>query len=410
MADQRIHFKNKDQQQLAARLALPPHGRVQAYTLFAHCFTCTKNLKAIKNINRALTQAGFAVLSFDFTGLGESEGDFADTNFSSNVEDLEAAAAFLEKEYEAPRLLIGHSLGGTAVLMASRRMKSADAVVTIGAPAEAGHVSRLFAGEHDAIRQKGEAEVSIGGRPFLIKKQFLDDLEALNREKILAKLNRALLVMHAPGDKVVGIDNAATIYQEALHPKSYISLDTADHLLSRAEDSLYAGSMIAAWVSRYLDRRAHTPLTTDKQVVSRTADSFTTEIQTDQHDLLADEPLDAGGEDLGPSPYELLNASLGACTGMTLRMYANHKKWPLDEVRVHLQHQKIHAKDCEGCENSSQKIDVIERVIELEGDLTEAQRKRLMEIARKCPVHKTLSASVKVESYFREQDKQKEKE
>ncbi|MFP4090521.1 MAG: alpha/beta fold hydrolase [Cyclobacteriaceae bacterium] len=401
MGSQSIRFQNQDQQQLAAYLELPPDGKTKAYAIFAHCFTCNKNLKAVRNISRALTQGGFAVLRFDFTGLGESEGDFADTNFSSNVDDLLAAAAYLEKEYEAPKLLVGHSLGGTAVLMASRRVKSAEAVVTIGSPADPEHVSRLFKNDLGKIQKEGYAEVQLGGRPFTIKKQFLDDLKEISDKKLLGKLNRALLIMHAPGDETVSIDNAATIYQEALHPKSFISLDTADHLLSDSQDSLYAGNMIVAWVNRYVQTHTQTRLTTDKQVVSRTLDGFTTEITTDEHALLADEPLEVGGSDLGPSPYELLNASLGACTGMTLRMYADHKKWPLNEVRVHLQHKKIHAQDCDSCEKNENKIDQIERTIELEGDLNEDQKKRLMEIADKCPVHRTLSSAVEVKSVLR---------
>lgn len=395
MSSSRITFPNQEGLELAAYLDKPVDGRAKAYALFAHCFTCNKNLKAVVNITRALTQSGFAVLRFDFTGLGESEGDFADTNFSSNVEDLLAAADFLKEHYEVPRLLIGHSLGGAAVLIAASRIRSIRALVTIGAPADPEHVTRLFTEDLDTIRQQGKAEVNLSGRPFTIKKQFLDDIREARQNHSLKKINRPVLIMHAPSDQTVSIDNAKEIYEQVLHPKSFISLDQADHLLSRKEDSLYAGNLIASWVSRYIQTHEPTHLTTDKQVVTRTADRFTTEIMTDEHALLADEPLDIGGDDLGPSPYELLSASLGACTGMTLRMYANHKKWPLKEVRVHLQHEKIHAKDCE---DGKQKIDKIERVIELEGDLSAEQKERMLEIANKCPVHKTLHSPVRIES------------
>ena len=399
MSSTHITFTNQEGFELAARLEKPVDGRARAYAIFAHCFTCNKNLNAVVNITRALTQGGFAVLRFDFTGLGESEGDFADTNFSSNVDDLVAAANYLKENHESPHLLIGHSLGGAAVLMAAMRLRDVKAIATIGAPAQTEHVTRLFTDKIDKIEEEGKAEVSLSGRPFTIKKQFLDDLKKVQEDHDLRKINRPVLILHSPADKTVSVDNAREIYQELLHPKSFISLDEADHLLSQKEDSLYVGSMIASWVGRYIKTHEPTHLTTDKQVVTRTTDRYTTEIMTDEHALLADEPLEVGGDDLGPSPYELLSASLGACTGMTIRMYANHKKWPLKEVRVHLQHQKIHAKDCE---DEKQKIDRIERVIDIEGDLSEDQRKRILEIANKCPVHKTLHNKVEVISTLRE--------
>ena len=399
MSSSHIKFTNQAGQELAARLEKPVDGRAKAYAIFAHCFTCNKNLNAVINITRALTQCGFGVLRFDFTGLGESEGDFADTNFSSNVDDLVAAAKYLQENHESPKLLVGHSLGGAAVLIAAKQLRDLEAIATIGAPAQPEHVTRLFTDEIDTIEKEGKAEVLLSGRPFTIKKQFLDDLKEAHEAHDLKKINRPVLIMHSPADSTVSIDNAREIYQELLHPKSFISLDRADHLLSNKEDSLYAGNMIASWVNRYIKTHEPTHLTTDKQVVTRTTDRYTTEIMTDEHAMLADEPLDIGGDDLGPSPYELLSASLGACTGMTLRMYADRKKWPLKEVRVHLQHQKIHAKDCE---DEKQKIDQIERVIEIEGDLSEDQRKRILEIANKCPVHKTLHSRVKIVSSLRE--------
>lgn len=396
MAAIKVNFKNSLGQDLSARLEKPANSHPKASAIFAHCFTCNKNLTAIANISRALAQAGFAVLRFDFTGLGESEGDFADTNFSSNIEDLQAAAHYLKAEHEAPKLLIGHSLGGAAVLVASLRIASVEAVVTIGAPSDPEHVMRLFTEDLGVIEREGKAEVNISGRSFMIKKQLIDDLRQARENHDFQKIRKPLLIMHSPADKVVDIENAATIYKQAHHPKSFVSLDQADHLLSDKEDSLYAGNMIASWISRYIKTHEPSHLTTDKQVVTRTQETFTTEIMTDEHSLMADEPLDVGGNDLGPSPYELLTASLGACTGMTLRMYANHKNWHLKEVRVHLQHQKIHASDCEACEDESQKIDQIERIIEIEGDLSDEQKERLLEIANKCPVHKTLNSPTEI--------------
>ncbi len=402
MSAHKVSFKNAQGEQLAARLELPANGQARAYAIFAHCFTCSKNLTAIANISRALAQSGFAILRFDFTGLGESEGDFADTNFSSNVDDLEAAAEYLNKKYQAPKLLIGHSLGGTAVLLASLRIKSVEALVTIGSPADPAHVTRLFIQDIGVIDREGKAEISISGRPFTIKKQFLNDLQHAHQHGEIGTIKKPLLIMHSPVDKIVDIDNATAIYRQAHHPKSFISLDKADHLLSKKEDSQYVGNMIASWASQYIKTKEAAHLSTDKQVVTRTREGFTTEIMADEHSLIADEPTEVGGNDFGPSPYELLAASLGACTGMTLRMYADRKQWPLEEVRVHLLHQKIHANDCEACEDDSQKIDQIERFIEIEGDLSDQQKEKLLEIAEKCPVHKILHNPTKVITKLRE--------
>lgn len=397
-----ITFPNSEGQQLAARLEMPADNDPRAFAIFAHCFTCSKNLNAVAHISRALTQAGMAVLRFDFTGLGESEGDFSDTNFSTNVQDLEAAANFLENNYEAPKLLVGHSLGGAAVLIASTQIQSVEAIVTIGAPSEPEHVQNFIHQDLNTIAAEGEAEVSLGGRSFTIKKQFLDDLQSAKHDHQIASIRKPLLILHSPVDQTVGIENAAEIYQQAHHPKSFISLDNADHLLSRKEDSLYVGNIISSWIERYIVPRTPTPLSTDLQVVTRTQQGFTTEIMAGQHSLTADEPESVGGLDLGPSPYDLLAASLGACTGMTLRMYANHKKWPLKEILVHVKHQKIYDEDCQSCEDPAKKIDHMQRVVEVKGELTNQQRERLREIADKCPVHKTLHASVQVTTTVKE--------
>ena len=327
-----VSFTNKHGHQLSGILDLPS-GKPIAYALFAHCFTCSKNLKAATNIARALTDSGIAVLRFDFTGLGQSEGEFADSNFSSNVDDLIAAVRYLETEHRAPSILVGHSLGGTAVLEAAPEIPSAVAVCTIGSPSRPAHVLHLLSGSEAELRQQGQAEVNLGGRPFMMKKQFIDDLEEKNPAEKIGSLRKALLVMHAPLDTVVEIDNASRLFTSAKHPKSFVSLDDADHLLSREQDSRYAGSVLAAWASRYLPATAEAeqlPAGNDGEVVARTrAGGFVTDIRSGPHALKADEPRSVGGSNLGPTPYDLLSAALAACTTMTLQMYAKHKKLPL---------------------------------------------------------------------------------
>ncbi|RMG24045.1 MAG: alpha/beta fold hydrolase, partial [Bacteroidetes bacterium] len=398
----KVRFPNHTGDQLSAYMDLPLGKRPRACAIFAHCFTCTANLHAVRHISLALTQAGIAVFRFDFTGLGQSEGAFEETNFSTNVDDLLAAAAFMQQHYESPQLLLGHSLGGAAALMAAAKIDSVKAVATIGAPSDAAHVAHLFEDAKAEILEEGEAVVNIGGRPFKVKKQFLDDLEQVQPE-VIRKLRKALLIMHSPQDTVVGIEHAARIYQMARHPKSFISLDGADHLLSKKEDALYAGRMVASWASRYVNMEERDDLRTDQQVVVRTgAKGYTTEIRAGEHRLLADEPQSVGGANLGPTPYGLLSAALGACTSMTLRMYADRKQWDLQEVRVHLSHTKDYAQDSAHSELQGSKIDVFIREIELEGQLDENQRQRLLEIADKCPVHRTLHGPIEVRTRLRE--------
>lgn len=379
---------------LAGLLETPDANSVLAYALFAHCFTCGKDIAAASRISRALVALGYAVLRFDFTGLGNSDGDFSNTNFSSNVDDLVAAADFLREQFQAPKLLIGHSLGGAAVLKAAESIPEAVAITTIGAPFTAQHVSKQLGADLDKITAHGEAEVDLAGRKFKMKKQFVDDIRSQSSEHI-SKLRKALLILHSPVDDIVLIAEAEKIYKEALHPKSFISLDTADHLLTRKQDSEYAAACISAWASRFLPQMSATAASDSKvtgghvQVEERNK-LFARNVFSDTHFWISDEPLKIGGYDLGPDPYEQLLAALGTCTSMTLRMYANHKKIALDDVVVQLSHNRQHRSDCENCEQSNGFIDVLERKITFKGELSEAEKKRLLEIADRCPVHKTL--------------------
>ena len=402
MPVQTLEFPNDHGDQLAARLSLPPDGRPVAYALFAHCFTCNRNLNAVRRISQEMSDHGLAVLQFDFTGLGDSEGDFSDTGFSSNVDDLVAAARYLAHHHEAPRVLIGHSLGGAAVLKAAGSIPSSRAVVTIGAPSDPKHVTHLIEDARETIEQTGQATVTLAGRSFLIKKQFLEDLEETRMEETIRGLRRALLVCHSPIDQTVGIENAARIFQAAMHPKSFLSLDKADHLLSSEADAFYVGRAAAAWATRYLDAPEPDdvgPEAAGSQVVVRTGrEHYYTEVVASGHRLTVDEPESVGGTDRGGTPYDLLLGALGSCTSITLRMYADRKSWPLEEIVVRLSHAKIHASHCETCETAEGKVDRIEREIELIGDLSGEQRARLLEIADRCPVHRTLHSEILVET------------
>ncbi len=396
---EKITFINDSGHELSAFLELPADTKPYAYAIFAHVFTGNKSLTATRHIARGLTQNGIAVLRFDFTGLGESEGDFADTNFSSNVKDILAAANYLEEHYQAPKILIGHSLGGAAVIFASSQLDSIKAVATVGAPSDPEHVTHLLRDKVDDIISLGAAKVNIGGREFMIKKQFLDDLQNKDMFEILKDLKKPIMVLHSPQDTVVQIDNAAQIYHAAFHPKSFVSLDGADHMLTNKGDAAYAGDIIANWVKRYIKIPKKKPLKTDSSVVAKLGNvGFSAEIRAGEHGLIADEGEDVGGEDFGPSPYQYLSVALASCTVMTLQMYARRKKWPLENVLVHIDYDKRYVDDCADCSEKPRKIDVFRKKIVLEGDLDEEQRERLLEIANRCPVHKTLHSDVKIES------------
>lgn len=390
MKTKKLHFHNAQGYALSARLE-SPSADPKAYAIFAHCFSCSKDLGSAVAISRALTRQGIAVLRFDFTGLGQSEGDFADSNFSSNVGDLLAAAEFLAEHYRAPQLLVGHSLGGAAVLQAAKHISSCRAVVTLAAPSEPDHVRKLLQDDEETIRAQGEATVSIAGRPFKIKKQLLDDLEQSSMHEHIHNLHKALLILHSPIDNIVSIDNAATIFKAAKHPKSFVSLDNADHLLSQAPQARYAAQVIAAWAGRYLEDESQAPEHDPKAVLVRTEEGYYSDVYARGHHLLADEPEDVGGSDSGPTPFEYLAAALGACTSITMRMYADRKEWPMEAVEVQVRYRKVPREDGQG------KRDRLERKLRIFGtDLDDDQRERLTEIANRCPVHRAIEADIEV--------------
>jgi len=393
-----LEFENASGEKLAARLELPADEPV-AYALFAHCFTCSKDIAAAGRIGRGLRQRGIAVLRFDFTGLGASEGDFANTNFSSNLDDLVAAANYLREHHQPPTLLVGHSLGGAAVLMAAPRIPEAKAVATIAAPSTPEDLRRMLKDDLATIENEGVAKVELGGREFTIKKQFLDDLSSHDLLANLADREHALLVFHGTNDKIVPTDHARKIFDAAAQPKSFVALQDADHLLTNPADSAYVADVLAAWAGRYVGREqeADEAPPEGRVLVEEAGRRLTQLVKSGRHRLWADEPAHVGGDDKGPSPYDYLLSGLGACTTMTLRMYANHKQWPLEHARVTLKHQKVHAKDCEQCETEKGKVDVIEREIEIVGDqLTAEQRARILEIADRCPVHRTLTSEIHI--------------
>lgn len=389
---------NKKGHALHAQLELPANQKPKHYAIFAHCFTCTSSLSAVRNISRALTNHGFGVMRFDFTGLGKSEGEFAESHFSANVDDLITVNEFMAKNYKAPSLLVGHSLGGAAVLSAGAQLENIKAIATIGAPATVSHVKHLFSHGINELKEGELTKINIGGRPFNINPEFVENFDKTDLPSIVKQLRKPLLILHSPIDTIVGIKNAEQIYHNAHHPKSFITLDNADHLLTNANDSNYAGSVIGTWAQRYFEADSKIELDTNsEQVVGHLnlkEDNFTTSIQTQNHSMIADEPASIGGDDFGPSPYEYLSASLVACTAMTLKMYAERKQWDLQEVFVYVSHSRKHSEDLGVELEKPTYLDHMSKKIKLIGQLDEKQKQRLKEIASKCPVHKTLASNV----------------
>ncbi len=402
---EKVEFEGHDGARLAGRLEMPD-GEPKAMALFAHCFTCSKDIAVASRISRALSRSGLGVLRFDFTGLGNSGGDFSNTNFSSNVADLKAAAQFLKEQYGSPQVLIGHSLGGAAVLRAALDIPSIRAVSTIGAPASPEHLKKLLSNSLPQIRKEGQGRVELGGRVFRIKKEFIEDIENESSLSALNELRAAVLIFHSPSDEIVDVGEAAVIYRYLNHPKSFISVDGADHLLSRSRDSEYVANVLATWVGRYLreEQEEKLPEVEEGEVLVRgRAGSMQAQVQTKTHDWVADEPTRVGGDDRGPSPYDLLLAALGACTSMTLHLYARRKRIALDEVKVRLRHDRVHAEDCEEC-SSKHLLDFLYRDIVVRGDFDEETRQRLAEIADRCPVHRTLSNHPQIRSTMTKRD------
>lgn len=401
----RVDFDGHDGNTLAARLDLPQF-KPRAYALFAHCFSCSKDIHAARRIAEQLVEHGIGVLRFDFTGLGSSEGDFANTNFTTNVQDLVAAAGWMEANHGAVDLLVGHSLGGAAVVVAAGQIDSVKAVATIGAPSDADHVIQNFGSKLDQIEAEGEAEVDLGGRPFRIRKQFVEDVRGANVRDAAAELRRPLLVVHSPVDEIVGIENATGLFVSAKHPKSFLSLDQADHLMRREADAQRAGNMIAAWAEPYIFEtgREQPPQeargSRDVVVAETGGGTYENSVVIGEHFSISDEPIEVGGGGKGPDPYEYVSAGLGACTSMTLRMYASRKKWPLEHVTVAISHTKDYTDDCEHCiQEDGRKIDIFTREITIKGDLDSEQRQRLLEIADRCPVHRTLEETSLVKTH-----------
>ncbi len=402
MKQTKLNITNDKGLQLQAYLELPANQKPKYYAIFAHCFTCSSSLKPVVNISRVLTQFGFGVVRFDFTGLGGSEGEFADSHFSANVNDLMAVSAYMEEQYEAPSLLVGHSLGGAAVIVAASKLESVKAVATIGAPASIDHVKKHFSHLPEAIKDKGDIEVNIGGRPFKINQEFIDDFDKSDLSAITKSLRRPILIMHSPLDMIVGVDNAHDLYHAAHHPKSFISLNDADHLLLKTKDSMYVGNMIGTWVQNYFETETNEMMDTEgEQLVAHLNlkdHNFTTSIQTARHNFIADEPESFGGDDLGPSPYDFLSAALASCTAMTLKLYAERKKWDLQEVYTYITYSRKHSEDLKSDTGQPAQFDHLLKKLKFVGDLDDSQKQKLKEIASKCPVHKTLLSTTIIDT------------
>ena len=394
--DIKVTFPSKNDLLISGVLHEPEGQDLKCYAIIAHCFTCTKSLKAGIMLARTLAANGIAALRFDFTGLGASQGQFSKSSFSSNVDDLMSAAKFLEDNYQAAQIMVGHSLGGTAVLAASRQIESIKAVATIGSPASPDHILHMLEDRLDEIAASDDGvTITLAGRDFIFKQSFIDDVR--NYDLDIEKMGKALMVLHAPLDSTVSINQATKIFTAARHPKSFNSLDQSDHLLSSAEDASYAATIIASWATRFITPRAVPVNNADGVIASGlTNNGFLTTLQAGSHKFLADEPISYGGTNKGPTPYDYLGAALGACTSMTLNMYARRKELDVTTVSVNVTHDKIHASDCEDCTKTDGRVDQFTRQISIDGNLSEAQHKRMLEIADKCPVHKTLENEIKI--------------
>lgn len=385
MSDKSFTFQNEEGRPLSGLLE-SPEGTPRGWAIFAHCFTCGKDSRAAVHISRALSRAGIGVLRFDFagTGIGSAHGEAV--SFASDVTDLKSAANAMTAAGMTPSLLIGHSLGGTAALVAAADLPDIVAVATIGAPAELQHILKVFnASDLDTVRRDGEASVEIAGRPFLIRRSFIDAVAEVDVEKAVAALRRPLLVLHSPIDQVVGIEHASRIFVAARHPKSFVSLDMADHLIADAANANFVSAMVATWANRYLS-----PLVADLpqveaadgvEAIETLAGKFQLRVRSGKHTIFSDEPASVGGLGSGLSPYELVSAGLAACTVMTMRLYANRKGFPLERASTRVEHKKV---------ADMVPPDRFTRTIVLEGPLDEEQRARILEIADRCPVDLTL--------------------
>jgi len=399
MRSSKIQFANSKGEKLSGRLDLPADQNPHNFAIFSHCFTCSKDFSAARNVSKALASEGFGVLRFDFTGLGNSDGDFSDTNFSSNVEDLLSAATFLKENYKAPSLIVGHSLGGAASIFAASEINTVKAVATIGAPSNPVHVQKQLGNKINVIEEQGEATVTLAGRDFTFKKQFIEDLKSNSCVEAARNLHKALLIFHSPQDATVSITNAEEIYHAAHHPKSFVTLDGSEHLLIDKKNASYVGKVISGWAARYIPVPEQEVIKTTHDVVASldNDEGFTTQLKLGTHYLKADEPVRVGGNNYGPTPYELLAGSLSACTAMTIQMYAKRKGWVINNVQVHTSYSKDYAADCDTCrDDPSAKIDTFTREIILESNLVESQINRILQIADKCPVHKTLHTKTQV--------------
>ena len=400
MYSEKVSFEGSLGQTISGRLEHPV-GRFGGWAIFAHCFTCSKQSRAAVALSRELAQHGIGVLRFDFTGIGESEGEFADTDFSSNVADIHAAAAWMAGQGRPVSLLLGHSLGGTASIVAASGIGTLKALVTIAAPAEAAHVISQFGDGGERAEAEGSAEVKLGGRPFTITKALLEDLRKAQVGQSISRLRLPLLILHAPGDKEVSVDHATALFMEARHPKSFVSLDDATHFLDRDEDTDFAASVIAGWAERYVtpDADEGDDFKGDGVLVRETqgVGPYQNEVLTRGFRQIIDEPRRLGGSDTGPDPYSMLSAALGGCTSITLRMYADRKGWPVDHISVAVDHKREHADDCTDC-GEADKVDTFTRAVSIEGAVDDDQLARLLEIADRCPVHRTLESGSRVRS------------